>query len=173
MALLKGRTLRGWSGQCKSALQKGFTLIEVMIVVAIIGILAAAAVFVYHDYVVRARISEALAASAVARTAVIDNAASNTGDFAHGYPPPNATVNLDGIGIDSTTGVITVDLSARAGGGNLVIIPYTGTEAAPVALVAGTMADGIIRWRCRAAGSAFALGSAGTALAKHTPAECR
>lgn len=173
MALLKGSTLRRLSGQGMRALQKGFTLIEVMMVVVIIGILAAAAIYVYNDYVVRARISEALAASAVARTAVIDNATSNTGDFAHGYPPPSATVNLDGIDIESTSGIITVDLSARAGGGTLVIIPYTGTDASPVALVAGTMPDGAIKWRCRAAGSSFALGAAGTALAKHTPAECR
>src|SRR5690606_35838553 len=109
----------------------------------------------------------------VARTAVIDNAASNTGDLAHGYPPPNATVNLDGIGIDSATGIITVDLSTKAGGGTLVIIPYTGTDVAPVALSASTMPDGVIKWRCRAAGSSFALGTAGTALAKYAPAECR
>lgn len=173
MALLKGRTLRRRSKRCAGALQKGFTVIEVMIVVAIIGILAAGAIFIYQDYLVRARVSEALSASAVARTAVVDNATSNTGDFAHGYPPPNATVNVDGITLDSTTGIITVELSAKAGGGNLVIIPYTGTEATPVALVAGSTPDGIIRWRCRAAGSSFSLGTAGTALAKYAPAECR
>lgn len=173
MALLKGSTLRRWSGRGAKALQKGFTLIEVMMVVAIIGILAAGAIFVYQDYLVRARISEALAASSVARTAVIDNATSNTGDFSHGYPPPNATVNLDGIGIDSASGIITVDLSTAAGGGNLVIVPYTGLEASPIALAAGTTPDGIIKWRCRAAGSSFALGPAGTALAKYAPSECR
>jgi len=144
-----------------------------MMVVAIIGILAAGAIFVYQDYLVRARVSEALSASAVARTAVVDNATSNTGDFGLGYPPPSATVNLDGISLDSTTGIITVELSAKAGGGNLVIIPYTGAEATPVALAAGSTPDGIIKWRCRAAGSSFALGAAGTALAKYAPSECR
>lgn len=173
MTLLKSRTLRRWSRRGVSALQKGFTLIEVMIVVAIIGILAAGGIFIYQDYLVRARISEALTASAVARTVVVDNATSNTGDFSLGYPPANATVNLDGISLDSMTGIITVDLSAKAGGGNLVIVPYTGTEATPVALVAGSTPDGIIRWRCRAAGSSFSLGAAGTALAKYAPAECR
>src|SRR5690606_18271302 len=110
--------------------------IEVMIVVAIIGILAAAAIYVYNDYVVRARVSEALTASSVARAAVIDNATSNTGDFAQGYPPPHTTENIDGITIDSTNGIITVDLGERAGGGVLVIVPYTGSEATPVALAA-------------------------------------
>src|SRR5690606_24055804 len=110
MALLNGSTLRRLSGQGMRALQKGFTLIEVMMVVVIIGILAAGAIYVYQDYLPRARVSEALAASAVARAAVIDNATSNSGDFSLGYPPPNATVNLDGINLDSSTGVITVDL---------------------------------------------------------------
>lgn len=165
--------MRRWSGRCVSALQNGFTLIEIMIVVAIMGILSAAAIYIYNDYVVRARISEALAASTVAQVAVVENATSNSGDFGRGYPPPNATVNLDGITIDSATGIVTVELSAAAGGGNLVIIPYTGMEAAPVALVAGNMPDGVIKWRCRAAGSSFALGSAGTALAKHVPGDCR
>src|SRR5690606_40405908 len=114
-----------------------------------------------------------LAASAVARTAVIDNATSNAGDLSHGYPPPSTTENLDGIAIDSESGIITVDLSARAGGGTIVIVPYTGSDAAPVALAAGTMPDGIIKWRCRAAGSTFPLGAAGTVESKHTPAECR
>lgn len=167
------RSLRRPTSQGASARQSGFTLIEVMMVVAIIGILAGLSVFVYQDYTVRARVSEALSASAVARTVVIDNATSNTSDLANGYPPPGTTINLDGIAIDSTTGTVTVDLSTRAGGGTLLFIPYTGTEAAPVALTAGTMPVGIIQWRCRAAGSSFALGAAGTAPAKYVPADCR
>ena len=170
MALLNGSALCRRFGR---KLEQGFTLIEVMIVVAIVGVLTAATIFIYNDYVVRARVSEALSAASVARTVVLDNATSNTGDFAFGYPPPNTTANLDGIAIDSASGVITIDLGARAGDGTLVIVPYTGAEATPTALVAGTMPEGAILWRCRAAGSTFALGVAGTALAKHTPAECR
>jgi len=170
MALLNGSAL---CRRFERKLEQGFTLVELMIVVAIVGILAAAGVYIYQDYLPRARVSEALAASAVAKAAVVDNAASNTGDLARGYPPPDATVNLDGVTVDSTNGVITVQLSPAAGGGSLVMIPYTGSEAAPEALVAGSTPDGTIKWRCRAAGSVFPLGSAGTAPAKYAPTECR
>lgn len=153
--------------------QTGFTLVELMIALAIASILAAVAIYVYQDYPVRARASEALAASAVARTAVIDNATANTGDFSHGYVSPGATENVSSIAIEPTTGVITATLAAAAGGGTLVFIPYTGSSAAPAPLVAGVTPDGIIQWRCRADGSSFALGPVGTLKARYAPAECR
>jgi len=170
MALLNGSALCRRFGK---KLEQGFTLIEMMIVIAIVAILAAGGIFIYQDYLPRARVSEALAASAVAKAVVVDNAASSKDDLGQGFPPPNATVNLNGIVIDSTNGLITVELGTAAGGGSLVFVPYTGTEVAPIALAAGTMPEGSIKWRCRAAGSSFPLGIAGTALAKYAPAECR
>ena len=164
----------------KRTLQKGFTLIELMIVVAIIGILAAVALPAYQDYTVRAKVTEGLALAGSAKTAIAENAA-NGAPFASGWTSPAATTNVASLAISATTGAITITYqSAIDGGATLTLTPVDGSTAAGVALAGTSSAStipsaGSISWICKAAGSSNAntAATAGTIKAKYVPASCR
>jgi type IV pilus assembly protein PilA len=134
--------------------QKGFTLIELMIVVAIIGILAAIALPAYQDYTVRGRVSE-LAVIASGMKATVGENIANNGNIGAGSclgvtNVAVATTNTASSACADATGTITVTGTAKA---KAVALTYTPSLTA----------DGVIAWRCTSA----------AANAKYVPAECR
>ena len=140
--------------------QQGFTLIELMIVVAIVGILAAIALPAYQDYTVRAKVSEALAKGAEAKTSISEFFTSQ------GHMPANlasAGVSASGYGL---TGAPTWAAEI------LTLKTTTNTASFPTAASGKTWefsvqssVDGVIVWKCRV--------GAGNMPAKYLPSACR
>src|SRR5262245_29996708 len=112
------------------ALQKGFTLIELMIVVAIIGILAAIALPAYQDYTVRAKVSELLLAASSARTAITEAYQANTTLSNSGAGitiSPTTKISSAIVGVDS--GVITISGTSDVKNASVTLTPSANSDA--------------------------------------------
>jgi type IV pilus assembly protein PilA len=159
-------------------MQKGFTLIELMIVVAIIGILAAIAIPAYQDYTIRAQVTEGLNMAAAAKAAVSETWMS-TGNAPAlranaGMSANDTDTNgkyVDSVGVAAGEVVITFgnDANGAINGGTLVLTPYNSV-------------DNSVSWACGNANAPDdALGPigantnpAGTSiLDRYLPANCR
>lgn len=173
----------------KSRLQRGFTLIELMIVVAIVGILSAVALPAYQDYIVRSRITEGLAVAAEAK--VVINSGASVGDLATAAGTFNAsftpTKYVRSRTMDPVSGVLTVtfnevNIGRIPANATITMSPYLN-NAVPVALQAALAANmmGVVDWICQSTTAATAasrgLGalatSPGTLPAQFAPNECR
>lgn len=156
----------------KRSMQQGFTLIELMIVVAIIGILAAVALPAYQDYTVRAKVSELILAASSAKTAVAEAAQTNSSMAA-------ASITVDTQASKFVAGVLYKD-GPTVGSTGVITAVASAVEpkiaGAGVAFV-GTMnasGNGQVDWVCQSATAALSGASITVTMpAKYLPASCK
>jgi type IV pilus assembly protein PilA len=168
--------------------QQGFTLIELMIVVAIIGILAAIAIPAYQDYTIRAKVTEGLSVADSAKTSVAEGFQSNgmngvtaaSAAWTAGWTP---TKYVKTVTIAAASGVITVTYGAavaQLNGLKMTLTPQINVAGAYTQLSGVGTSSGSIDWACASATSTTAttfappmIPTAGTVPARYAPTQCK
>ena len=181
----------------KQTMQKGFTLIELMIVVAIIGILAAVALPAYQDYTVRARVTEGISLAGSAKQ-IIGTDANTVAELAalaatwnaQGGGVGAASKYVNSVLIDPVTGEVTISFNQANTGGftaatnTLVYTPYIRDNTGAIVQLGAALAatqSGPMDWGCASDTNAVSGGAGrnlpaltpGTLPARFAPSECR
>ena len=138
--------------------QQGFTLIELMIVVAIIGILAAIAIPAYQDYIIRSKVTEGLNLASASKTAVAEYFQTKGS-----LPTTNAEAGV--VTSTSITGNNVKSVAISTGG--LITITYSGETAlnGKTLFLTPSTPDGAVKWNCTSATATLA--------GKYRPSSCR